>query len=132
MKHILLILLLGAMTAGCSSNTKENNTTDPQTVEQTEEEIKEGKFPRASHIFWIDLDKNKKNKEKVIRNVKVKALVDKEGKVKVLEYEKKQPSLRINKIEKCLRTFRVKPEWLENGKIKTGEQIVFLRFIDEY
>ena len=55
-----------------------------------------------------------------------------EGKIKVLEYNKKQPLLITNKIDKCLKTFRVKPEWIASGRVKVGENIVFLRFLDEY
>ena len=90
------------------------------------------KLPKASVIFWIDLDKSKSNSGKTIRNVKAKVSINKEGKIKVLEYNKKQPLLITNKIDKCLKTFRVKPEWIASGRVKVGENIVFLRFLDEY
>ena len=92
----------------------------------------DGKLPKASVIFWIDLDKSKSNSGKTIRNVKAKVSINKEGKIKVLEYNKKQPLLITNKIDKCLKTFRVKPEWIASGRVKVGENIVFLRFLDEY
>lgn len=63
---------------------------------------------------------------------KAKVSINKEGKIKVLEYNKKQPLLITNKIDKCLKTFRVKPEWIASGRVKVGENIVFLRFLDEY
>ena len=111
---------------GYASTPKKNAMTVCHEVIQT------GKFPKASVIFWIDLDKSKSNMGKTIRNVKAKVSINKEGKINVLEYEKKQPSLITNKIDKCLKTFRVKPEWIASGKVKTGENIVFLRFLDEY
>ena len=49
----------------------------------------DGKLPKASVIFWIDLDKSKSNSGKTIRNVKAKVSINKEGKIKVLEYNKK-------------------------------------------
>jgi hypothetical protein len=78
------------------------------------------------------LDKSKSNSGKTIRNVKAKVSINKEGKIKVLEYNKKQPLLITNKIDKCLKTFRVKPEWIASERVKVGENIVFLRFLDEY
>ena len=126
MKNILLILFMALSATGYASTPKKNAMTVCHEVIQT------GKFPKASVIFWIDLDKSKSNMGKTIRNVKAKVSINKEGKINVLEYEKKQPSLITNKIDKCLKTFRVKPEWIGSGKVKTGENIVFLRFLDEY
>ena len=126
MKNILLILFMALSATGYASTPKKNAMTVCHEVIQT------GKFPKASVIFWIDLDKSKSNMGKTIRNVKAKVSINKEGKINVLEYEKKQPSLITNKIDKFLKTFRVKPEWIASGKVKTGENIVFLRFLDEY
>lgn len=135
MKNVLLGLLLIISMSNCSSSSEEkgNNTLSDSLKSTTEKtEKQDSQFPRASHIFWIDLDKSKSYNGKTMRNVKVKAMIDNEGKVKVTKYEKKQSILVTNKIEKCLQTFRVKPEWLESGKVKIGEQIIFLRFIDAY
>lgn len=131
MKKHLFILLLAALAAGCTSHPKEKEES-PRTATTAGEKTEEGRFPRASHIFWIDMDKSKDYNGKKIRNVKVRAQIEKDGKVKVLEYEKEQHFMVTDKIDKCLRTFRVKADWLESGKVKTGEQIIFLRLSDEY
>ena len=35
-----------------------------------------------------------------------------------------------NKINYCLKTYRVTPEQMEKGNLKEGDNIVFLRFIE--
>lgn len=126
MKNLLLILLLAVSATGYASIPKESQETVHSEV------IQKGKFSKASVIFWIDLDKSKDNYGKKIRNVKAKVSINKGGKIKVMEYEKEQPLLVTNKIDKCLKTFRVRQEWIKSGKVKPGENIVFLRFFDEY
>lgn len=136
MKKMLITLLLAISTSSHATVLKNATDTFPlvslQQKKVNDNITQDGKLPKASVIFWIDLDKSKSNSGKTIRNVKAKVSINKEGKIKVLEYNKKQPLLITNKIDKCLKTFRVKPEWIASGRVKVGENIVFLRFLDEY
>ena len=136
MKKMLITLLQAISPSSHATQLKTPTDTIPQDTQphqtQNENITQDGKLPKASVIFWIDLDKSKSNSGKTIRNVKAKVSINKEGKIKVLEYNKKQPLLITNKIDKCLKTFRVKPEWIASGRVKVGENIVFLRFLDEY
>ena len=67
---------------------------------------------------------------KVVRNVKARVHIGKLGKITVLEYEKEPHFFIENKIEKCLKTYRVTPEQMEKGGLKEGENIVFLRIVE--
>ena len=50
--------------------------------------------------------------------------------ITVLEYEKTPHFILEEKINLCLKTYRVTPELMEKGNLKEGENIVFLRFVE--
>ena len=129
MKTTLFIgmLLLSLAMASCTANERKSKD---QKVEQQAEEVQEKKFPQATCILWIDKNKEKTLLNKVVRNVKAKVHIDNLGKITVLEYEKEPHFLLLNKIERCLKTYRVTPEQKEKGRLKDGENYVFLRFVE--
>ena len=102
MKKMLITLLLAISTGSHATVLKNATDTFPlvslQQKKVNDNITQDGKLPKASVIFWIDLDKSKSNSGKTIRNVKAKVSINKEGKIKVLEYNKKQPLLITNKI----------------------------------
>lgn len=125
MKTMFTILFFCMILTACSSNGK-----DSANQEQTATEMQEKKFPKAACILWIDKNKEKTLMNKVVRNVKAKVHIGELGKITVLEYEKEPHFLIENKIEKCLKTYRVTPEQMEKGNLKEGENIVFLRIVE--
>ena len=129
MKNTLLIGMLFLFLAmiGCATN--EGKDEDRKVGQQTEE-IQEKKFPKAACILWIDKHKEKTLDNKVVRNVKAKVHIDNLGKITVMEYEKVPHFLLENKIERCLKTYRVSSEQMEKGRLKEGENYVFLRFVE--
>jgi ABC-type uncharacterized transport system auxiliary subunit len=129
MKTLLAILYLCIALTGCTSNEKKNHTTSIHQEESTTE-IQEKEFPKAACILWIDKNKEKTLKGKLIRNVKARVHIGELGKITILEYEKKTHFIFENKINHCLKTYRVTPEQMEKGNLKEGENIVFLRFIE--
>ena len=124
---VIGVLLLSLAMTSCTTN--EGKSKD-QKVEQQAEEVQEKKFPKAACILWIDKNKEKTLNNKVVRNVKAKVHIDNLGKITVLEYEKEPHFLLLNKIERCLKTYRVTPEQTEKGRLKEGENYVFLRFVE--
>ena len=88
MKTLLAILYLCIALTGCTSNEKKNHTTSIH-QEETTSEIQEKEFPKAACILWIDKNKEKTLKGKLIRNVKARVHIGELGKITVLEYEKK-------------------------------------------
>lgn len=130
MKTSFIILFFCMILTACSSNEKSNNIT-PVNPEQADTEIAEKKFPKASCILWIDKNKEKTLMNKVVRNVKAKVHIGDLGKITVLEYEKTPHFILEEKINRCLKTYRVTPELMEKGNLKEGENIVFLRFVEK-
>ena len=124
---VIGVLLLSLAMTSCTTN--EGKSKD-QKVEQQAEEVQEKKFPKAACILWIDKNKEKTLNNKVVRNVKAKVHIDNLGKITVLEYEKEPHFLLLNKIERCLKTYRVTPEQKEKGRLKEGVNYVFLRFVE--
>lgn len=129
MKTLLVILYLCIVLTGCASNEKKDTTTSIDS-KKTTTEIQEKEFPKAACILWIDKNKEKTLKGKLIRNVKARVHIGELGKITVLEYEKKIHIMSENKISHCLKTYRVTPEQMEKGNLKEGENIVFLRFVE--
>lgn len=129
LKTLLAILYLCIVLTGCTSNEKKSHTTSIH-QEETTTEIQEKEFPKAACILWIDKNKEKTLKGKLIRNVKARVHIGELGKITILEYEKKTHFIFENKINHCLKTYRVTPEQMEKGNLKEGENIVFLRFIE--
>ena len=129
MKHTFVIglLFLSLVVTGCTTN---EGKSEDRKVEQQAEEVQEKKFPQAACILWIDKNKEKTLNNKVVRNVKAKVHIDNLGKITVLEYEKEPHFLLLNKIERCLKTYRVTPEQKEKGRLIDGENYVFLRFVE--
>ena len=125
MKQIFIIILLASLFFGCNESKKEGQ---PQqaTVEEAEKA-----FPRPSFIIWIDKNKEKTLKGKLIRNVKARVHIDDLGKVTVLEYAKKPEYWVRDKISRQLVNYRVTPKYIEEGKVKVGENYVFLRFVEK-
>ena len=129
MQTLLAILYLCITLTGCTSNEKKNSTTSIN-QEETTTEIQEKEFPKAACILWIDKNKEKTLKGKLVHNVKARVHIGELGKITVLEYEKKIHVMSENKISHCLKTYRVTPEQMEKGNLKEGENIVFLRFVE--
>ena len=127
MRTLLPLLFLCTILTACSSGEKKGDST--QTVSTTE--IQEKKFPKAACILWIDKNKEKTLRDKVVRNVKARVHIGELGKITVLEYEKEPHLMTENKINRCLKTYRVTPEQMEKGRLKEGENIVFLRFVEK-
>ena len=126
MKTSLVTLVLCMILTACSSNGK--STSNNQ--EQANTEITEKKLPKAACILWIDKNKEKTLVDKVVRNVKARVHIGELGKITVLEYEKTPHFILEEKINLCLKTYRVTPELMERGNLKEGENIVFLRFVE--
>lgn len=125
-RAFVLSFIIGILLAGCTSNEGKN---EDRKVEHPSV-VEEKKFPKAACILWIDKHKEKTLNNKVVRNVKAKVHIDNLGKITVMEYEKEPHFLLENKIERCLKTYRVSPEQMEKGRLKEGENYVFLRFVE--
>lgn len=126
-KVLTLIMMIGISLTGCANNEKQDGN---KIVEQPTNEIQTKKFPKASCILWIDKNKERTLLNKVVRNVKAKVLIDKLGKVSIIEYEKKPHFILKGKIDDCLKTYRVSPEQMKKGRLIEGENYVFLRFVE--
>ena len=129
MKRLLPLLFLCTILTACSTSEKKEHT-DTINQEPTTTEVQEKKLPRAACLLWIDKNKERTLKDKVVRNVKARVHIDKLGKITVLEYEKTPHFLMERKIGQCLKTYRVTPEMMEKGRLIEGENIVFLRFVE--
>lgn len=129
MKTLLSIFFLCLFLIACDSNKGKDNAGSIN-QEQPETEVQEKKFPKAACILWIDKNKEKTLRNKLVHNVKARVHIGELGKITVIEYEKKLHLMSQNKIEKCLKTYRVTPEQMEKGGLKEGENIVFLRFVE--
>ena len=129
MKRLLPLLFLCTILTACSTSEKKEHT-DTINQEPTTTEVQEKKLPRAACLLWIDKNKERTLKDKVVRNVKARVHIDKLGKITVLEYEKTPHFLLERKIDQCLKTYRVTPEMMEKGRLIEGENIVFLRFVE--
>lgn len=129
MKRLLPLLFLCTILTACSTSEKKEHT-DTINQEPTTTEVQEKKLPRAACLLWIDKNKERTLKDKVVRNVKARVHIDKLGKITVLEYEKTPHFLMERKIDQCLKTYRVTPEMMEKGRLMEGENIVFLRFVE--
>ena len=129
MKRLLSLLFLCTILTACSTSEKKEHT-DTINQEPTTTEVQEKKLPRAACLLWIDKNKERTLKDKVVRNVKARVHIDKLGKITVLEYEKTPHFLLERKIDQCLKTYRVTPEMMEKGRLMEGENIVFLRFVE--
>ena len=85
MKKMLITLLLAISTGSHATVLKNATDTFPlvslQQKKVNDNITQDGKLPKASVIFWIDLDKSKSNSGKTIRNVKAKVSINKEGNV---------------------------------------------------
>ena len=83
MKKMLITLLLAISTGSHATVLKNATDTFPlvslQQKKVNDNITQDGKLPKASVIFWIDLDKSKSNSGKTIRNVKAKVSINKEG-----------------------------------------------------
>ena len=80
----MLITLLLAISTGSHATVLKNATDTFPLVSLQQKKVndnitQDGKLPKASVIFWIDLDKSKSNSGKTIRNVKAKVSINKEG-----------------------------------------------------
>ena len=128
MKRLLPLLFLCTILTACSTSEKKQHT--DTTNQESTTEVQEKKLPRAACLLWIDKNKERTPKDKVVRNVKAGVHIDKLGKITVLEYEKTPHFLMERKIDQCLKTYRVTPEQMEKGRLKEGENIVFLRFVE--
>lgn len=128
MKRLLPLLFLCTILAACSTSEKKEHT--DTTNQESTTEVQEKKLPRAACLLWIDKNKERTLKDKVVRNVKARVHIDQLGKITVLEYEKTPHFLMERKIDQCLKTYRVTPEMMEKGRLMEGENIVFLRFVE--
>ena len=62
-------------------------------------------------------------------NIKCKVTINEDGSIKILVYEKEQPYTVTKSLKKYLKTFRVDKEALADGRVKVGDQVVFLRYV---
>ena len=58
-----------------------------------------------------------------------KVTINEDGSIKILGYEKEQPYTVTKSLKKYLKTFRVDKEALADGRVKVGDQVVFLRYV---
>ena len=58
-----------------------------------------------------------------------KVEINEDGSIKILGYEKEQPYTVTKSLKKYLKTFRVDKEALADGRVKVGDQVVFLRYV---
>ena len=61
-------------------------------------------------------------------NIKCKVTINEDGSITILGYEKEQPYTVTKSLKKYLKTFRVDEKALKEGTVKTGDQVVFLRY----
>lgn len=141
MKHplTLLVTLLGLTLAGtgCTMTDHETRPSLTERITQTfTDEPAVLDLGKASHILWIDLNRFKRSKKNlesvVLRHVKARVCIDSLGQVHVLAYEKPPHFLIEDKINRCLKTYRVSTEMMEARRSQPGEQVVYLRMVDEY
>lgn len=121
------MMTIGISLTGCANNEKQDEN---KIVEQPTHEIQTKKFPKAACILWIDKNKEKTLLNKVVRNLKTKVQIDKDGKVSIIEYEKEPHFILKGKIDDCLKTYRVSSEQMKKGRLKEGENYVYLRFVE--
>ena len=86
MKRLLSLLFLCTILTACSTSEKKEHTNT--TNQESTTEVQEKKLPRAACLLWIDKNKERTLKDKVVRNVKARVHIDQLGKITVLEYEK--------------------------------------------
>ena len=83
MKRLLPLLFLCTILAACSTSEKKEHT--DTTNQESTTEVQEKKLPRAACLLWIDKNKERTLKDKVVRNVKARVHIDQLGKITVLE-----------------------------------------------
>ena len=83
----------------------------------------------TEHLFYIDIAKEKTYVNKRIHSIKAKVLVKADRSVEVIQYQVTPADHIVKKINKLLETYRIRQASLDSGKIKTGENIVRLRFV---
>ena len=86
------------------------------------------KEKKATYIFWINKTEAKKLRGLTF-NIKCKVTINEDGSIKILGYEKEQPYTVTKSLKKYLKTFRVDKEALADGRVKVGDQVVFLRYV---
>ena len=89
---------------------------------------KKNDIGKATYIFWINKAEAKKLRGLTF-NIKCKVTINEDGSIKILGYEKVQPYTVTKSLKKYLETFRVDEKALKEGTVKTGDQVVFLRYV---
>ncbi|EXZ00079.1 hypothetical protein M141_2601 [Bacteroides fragilis str. S38L5] len=89
---------------------------------------KKNNIGKATYIFWINKTEAKKLRGLTF-NIKCKVTINEDGSIKILGYEKEQPYTVTKSLKKYLKTFRVDKEALADGRVKVGDQVVFLRYV---
>lgn len=131
MKHFILLILLATGTLflnwGCQQNQFDESL--KLSAETKAPETTDG-FPKATAIAWVDYNKHKKYAS--VRTVKAHVHVDKYGKITLLAFTKKQPTILETYLHKCLKVYRVPQPLLDGGHIKPGKQYMQLRYVPEW
>lgn len=125
---ILLSVLLACTSCGDGSSKNEPSFKVYDEYSKEKKVEKKNDIGKATYIFWINKAEAKKLRGLTF-NIKCKVTINEDGSIKILGYEKEQPYTVTKSLKKYLKTFRVDEKALKEGTVKTGDQVVFLRYV---
>lgn len=98
---------------------------------ESEEEMTEDTFPKATTIFWVDKKSLKFENGVPVRTAKARATINSDGKISLHSFVKDQPLHVRRYLSHRLTIFRVTKIMMDSGYVKPGEQYVQLRYFPE-
>lgn len=131
MRKLIGVILLVLLACSSCKNGKNDPTFKVQDGYSKEKKVvveEQKKLGRATTILWINKDEAKSLRGLTL-NIKCRVLINEDGSITILEYEKEQNYDVKRSLTKYLKTYRVQADALKDGTVKTGEQVVFLRYV---